>query len=120
MILDCKEETRAIRDSTLKSLAKVSFSELQSLAIAGDSVTNLRSAMISKVSAAGAVKLPTKWLSISTLVQCFESDIGAQTPGCDDFQNKAFGDVNGTFAKVSFGLKRRETDNAVITPSSVA
>ncbi len=119
-ILDRKAETKALRDSTLKSLAKVSFSELQSLAIAGDSVTNLRSAMISKISASGSVKLPTKWLSISTLVQCFETDLGAQTPGCDDFQNKAFGGVNGNFAKFSFGLKRRETDNAVITPSSVA
>ncbi len=120
-ILDSIDLLKEIRHSTLKSLAKISFAELQSLAIAGHSVIDLRSLMISKLDEKGVpTKTATKWTNISTLVPCFESDLGSQTPGCDDFQNKLFGDVNAGFSKVSFGLKRRETDNAVITPSSVA
>lgn len=112
--LDRVQSLKDLRNSSLRDVAKISFAELQALSTAGPTVTELRTEMIAKQ------YTHTKWTSISTLVQCFETDLGSQKPGCNDFQMKAFADLNNSFAKYSFGFKRRETDNAVITPSSVA
>jgi hypothetical protein len=111
--LDLNEKLRNLRNSSLRDIAKISFAELEALSIAGPTVEELRLAMM-------AHKTSTRWTSISTLVQCFETDMGSQSPGCNDFQLKSFAALNKSFAKYSFGYTRRETDNAVITPSSVA
>ncbi len=113
-VLDRVQSLKEIRNSSLRDIAKISFAELQALSVAGPTVTELRTEMLAKQ------YTNTKWTSISTLVQCFETDLGSQTPGCDDFQMKSFAALNNSFAKYSFGFKRRETDNAVITPSSIA
>jgi len=113
--LDTNSTLKGIRESSLRDLAKISFAELQALSVAGTTVTELRLAMIS-----APKNTRTKWTSISTLVQCFENDQGAAETGCNNFQNKAFADLNQAFVKYNFGSVRRETDNAVITPSSIA
>ncbi|OFZ30183.1 MAG: hypothetical protein A2622_10070 [Bdellovibrionales bacterium RIFCSPHIGHO2_01_FULL_40_29] len=109
--LDSIEALRSLRHSTIKDLSKISFAELQALSIAGSVETELRLNMMNHANR-------TKWVSISTLVQCFETDLGTKSPGCDDFQYNSFSKLNKAFAKYTFGLVRRETDNAVITPSS--
>jgi hypothetical protein len=113
--LDLNSTLRGIRNSSLRDLAKISFAELEALSIAGPTVTELRLAMLS-----APKNLPTKWTSISTLVQCFEDDKGSEESGCNNFQNKAFEQLNQALVKYQFGAVRRETDNAVITPSSIA
>lgn len=114
-LLDANSTLKGLRNSALRDLAKISFAELQALSVAGTTVTELRNSMM------GAPKnTRTKWTSISTLVQCFEDDLGAQETGCNNFQNKTFADLNQAFVKYQFGSVRRETDNAVITPSSIA
>lgn len=103
-----------VYDKEIKDIAKISFAELKALSIAGAGQSDLR---------LKAMTQPTKmkWVNVSTLVQCFETDDGAKKAGCNDFQNKAFGLLNTTgFSNMSFGYKRRETDNAVITPSSIS
>jgi Putative serine esterase (DUF676) len=113
--LDLSGTLKSIRNSSLRDLAKISFAELEALSIAGPTVTELRTSMM------GAPKnTRTKWTSISTLVQCFENDLGSEEAGCNNFQNKAFEQMNQAFVKYQFGAVRRETDNAVITPSSIA
>ncbi len=114
--LDLNATLRGIRNSSLRDLAKVSFAELEALSIAGPTVTELRTAMMSNA----PKNLRTKWTSISTLVQCFETDAGSEESGCNNFQNKTFEQLNQALVKYQFGAVRRETDNAVITPSSIA
>lgn len=114
-LLDQNEILKNLRNSALRDIAKISFAELQALSIAGTTATELRTSMM-----AAPKDLPTKWTSISTLVQCFEGDTGADEVGCNDFQNQSFDQLNKQLVKFNFGYVRRETDNAVITPSSVA
>lgn len=113
--LDLSGTLKSIRNSSLRDLAKISFAELEALSIAGPTVTELRTSMMS-----ASKNTRTKWTSISTLVQCFEADSGVDEAGCTNFQNKTFEQLNQAFVKYQFGAVRRETDNAVITPSSIA
>lgn len=113
--LDQIDSLRELRKSSLRDLAQISFAELQALSIAGATVTELRTSMM-----LAPKEMRTKWTSISTLVQCFEDDFGADQAGCNKFQNKVFENLNQAFVKFQFGAVRRETDNAVITPSSIA
>lgn len=113
--LDRNATLKTLRNSSLRDLARISFAELQALSVAGPTVTELRTSMMY-----APKNLKTQWISISTLVQCFEDDKGAEEAGCNDFQNKRFEQLNQALVKYNFGAVRRETDNAVITPSSVA
>lgn len=114
-MLDRSETLRDLRNSSLRDIAKISFAELQALSVAGETVTRLRTSMMYEAKAT-----KTKWTSISTLVQCFEDDLGSDQAGCNNFQNKTFEYLNQALVKYNFGAVRRETDNAVITPSSIA
>ncbi|MBC7420316.1 MAG: hypothetical protein H7328_06260 [Bdellovibrio sp.] len=68
-------------------IQKISFAELNALALGSIVPTNLRINMMSTVS-------KTKWVSVSGLVQCFETTQGCETPGCDHFQNPRFAFIN--------------------------
>lgn len=97
-----------------QSAVKVSFNELKGLSLGGVGATSLRLGLMNNTASAAKVK----WTTISPLVQCFKSNTGAKSEGCEDFQNPVFKYINDTFFKTYFfGYKRRETDNAVITPS---
>jgi hypothetical protein len=112
--LDANESLRNIRNSSLRDMIRISFAELQALSIAGQTVTELRTKVMSYPTVNH-----TQWTSISTLVPCFKTDEGFDKPGCEGFQFRSFENINAAFAKYSFGHKRRETDSWVITPSSV-
>lgn len=108
------DQLQAFYDKYIRtnSMVKISFNELKGLSLGGIGATNLRLGLLSS---------PTnqvKWTTIAPLVQCFETNQGARTEGCDDFQNPVFKYINESINKpYTFGFKRRETDNAVITPS---
>lgn len=113
------EQLKEFYDENIRpTIANISFAELEALSIASPAVTELRLNHIQSNST------PTKWISISTLVPCFRQENKTTDDDtdldCKAFQKKSFSDVNEFFTKYLFGLNRRETDNAVITPSSVS
>lgn len=106
-------------DENIRTLSAVniSFNEFKGLSLSGTAATKLRLGLINS-----QLKNPeVKWTTIAPLVQCFETNKGAKTEGCDDFQNSVFKFINDSINKpYTFGYIRRETDNAVITPSGNA
>lgn len=101
-------------DKNILQYSNISFSELINLSLASDEINENRLANIN-------VKNNTRWISLSSLVSCFKPDLLADEPGCENFQNKLFADMQADiFGKYTFGLDRRETDNSVITPSANA
>ncbi len=114
------EQIKKFYDENIRTLSavKISFNEFVGLSLGGVPETNLRIGLLSQV---GNKKNSVKWTTIAPLVQCFESNAGAKTEGCDDFQNPVFKFINESINRpYTFGYKRRETDNAVITPSGNA
>lgn len=108
------EELQKYYDANIRpNIAKISFAELQGLSIVGPTETELRLAHLR------GLQTRTKWISISTLVPCFKSDKSTDL-GCRDLQNNFYSDTNEFFKEYLFGIERRETDNAVITPSSIS
>lgn len=96
------------------NLSKISYAELVNLAIASDESVENRIANISH-------KNTTRWISLSSLVKCMETDLTSDKPGCQSFQNDYFKKLQiDIFGKYTFGYSRRETDNSVITPSANA
>ncbi len=111
------DQIQAFYDKYLRTnnMVKVSFNELKGLALGGVPATNLRLGLI------GAPTYKTRWTTVLPLVQCFETNFGSKTAGCDDFQYPLFKFINDSVNKpYTFGYARRETDNAVITPSGNA
>lgn len=108
------EELQQYYDNNIRpKIAKISFAELQGLSIVGPTETELRLAHLK------GLTTRTKWISISTLVPCFKADKSTDL-GCRDLQNTFYSDTNEFFKEYLFGIERRETDNAVITPSSIS
>ncbi|MBC7467163.1 MAG: hypothetical protein H7256_14330 [Bdellovibrio sp.] len=96
------------------NLSKISYAELVNLAVASDESTENRLANINN-------KNNTRWISLSSLVKCMETDLTSDEPGCQSFQNDYFKELQlNVFGKYTFGYSRRETDNSVITPSANA
>ncbi len=115
--LQTTEQIKTFYDKNIRTISAVhiSYNEFLGLSIGGVPETNLRIGLLSNS------KNSVKWTTIAPLVQCFETDAGAKTEGCDDFQNPIFKFINDSINKpYTFGYKRRETDNAVITPSGNA
>ncbi len=101
-------------DKNILPYSKISFAELSALAVGSDVTNEIRLEMISHPTT-------TKWVSLSSLINCFKPDINSDEPGCESFQNKLFKSLNfDVFGKYTFGFTRRETDNSVITPSANA
>ena len=101
-------------DTKVMPKSKISFAELSALALGSDITNEIRLNHIK-------YKNNTHWISISTLINCFETNLDANTPGCQNFQNILFKKLNfDIFGKYTFGYVRRETDNSVITPSANA
>jgi hypothetical protein len=104
----------ATYDKDLLPYSKISFAELKNLAITSNEINENR---ISNI----AYKNNTRWISLSSLIRCMETDLTAMTPGCQSFQNEYFKKLQlDVFGKKTFGLNRRESDNSVITPSANA
>ena len=102
------------------SLVKISFNEFKALSWGGITATNLRLDLLDAPFKSPLAK-NMKWTTILPLVQCFETNIGSKSAGCDDFQNSLFKFINDSINKpYTFGYVRRETDNAVISPSGNA
>ncbi len=111
------EQLKKFYDENIRTISAVniSFNELVGLSLGGAPATTLRLGLLSSPTSL------VKWTTIAPLVQCFETNAGAKTEGCDDFQNPVFKFINDKVNKPhAFGYKRRETDNAVITPSGNA
>ncbi len=102
-------------DTKVLPKSKISFAELSALALGSETTNEIRLNHIKYKNN------KTQWISISTLINCFETNLDAETPGCQSFQNALFKKLNfDIFGKYTFGYVRRETDNAVITPSANA
>lgn len=94
--------------------ALISFGELTNLSLTSDEIFENRLSNM-------AVPNKTKWISLSSLVNCFELDVTAVQAGCQSFQNQIFKNIQvDIFGKYTFGYTRRETDNSVITPAANA
>lgn len=113
------DQIQTFYDSYIRtnSLVKISFNEFKALSWGGIASTDLRLGLLESPFKTPLVK-NIKWTTILPLVQCFETDTGSTSAGCDDFQNSIFRFINDKVNKpYTFGYTRRETDNAVISPS---
>ena len=101
-------------DKNILPKSKISFAELSAVALGSEVSNEIRLNHINS-------KNNTKWISISTLINCLETNLDSNTAGCQNFQNNLFKKLNfDIFGKYAFGYARRETDNSVITPSANA
>ncbi len=101
-------------DQKVLPRSHISFAELQALSMGSDVTSEIRLNQLK-------YKTNTKWISISTLINCLETSLDSAEPGCQSFQNTLFKKLNfDLFGKYTFGYQRRETDNSVITPSANA
>lgn len=100
-------------NQTLAQIAKISFAEIQALS-AGSLVPSFL-----RLNHITSPNPNMKWVSVATLIQCIEKDVNVGQAGCT-LTNPILQKINEAFGKYTFGFTRRETDNAVITPSANA